>query len=265
MASGRPNSAVACAAAAGLLLAATTALAQPMTRRAATIPALKAFPAFYNGQAVLLRAEIRQEGERWTLAEGEDTIPAFGRSDISGSGTLEVRGEVWDIGRMEPTDGRLAGKDLRSILGVEPTTSWPRPGELVVVNLTSAAAAPPLAAPSLRNVVLAPERYVEQKVIVTFCSTYRSGPRTRRSGSPAGSRRAEASPSMSTRGWTRGGGSRSPASSRPSAGWSGSSRTRSRRPLRRRRRRRSRSSRRCRLTRPKSSSARRPTKKPMSH
>lgn len=154
------------AAAAAGLLAAATALAQPMTRRAATIPALKAFPAFYNGQAVLLRAEIRQEGERWTLADGEDTIPAFGRSDISGSGTLEVRGEVWDIGRMEPTDGRLAGKDLRSILGVEPTTSWPRPGELVVVNLTSATAAPPLAAPSLRNVVLAPERYVEQRVTI---------------------------------------------------------------------------------------------------
>ena len=57
---------------------------------------------------------------------------------MTGSGVLEVRGEVWDIGRMEATDQRLSGKDLRSLLGVEPTLSWPRPGELVVVNVTSA-------------------------------------------------------------------------------------------------------------------------------
>ena len=49
--------------------------AQPMSRRAATIPALKAFPAFYNGQSVLLRAELRLEGQRGSLAAGEDRYP----------------------------------------------------------------------------------------------------------------------------------------------------------------------------------------------
>lgn len=165
---GRPGSAAAygAAVAVGLLLAGATALAQPMTRRATTIPALKSFPAFYNGQPVLLRAELRQDGERASLAAGEETIPAFVRSDVSGSGTLEIRGDVWDIGRMQPDDTRLAGRDLRSLLGVEPAANWPRPGELVVVNVTSAAPAAPLAAPSLRNVVLAPDRYVEQRVTI---------------------------------------------------------------------------------------------------
>jgi len=151
----------------GVLLGTSGAVgAQPMSRRAATIPGLKAFPAFYNGQAVLLRAELRVEGQRASLAAGEETIPAFIRSDVSGSGVLEVRGEVWDIGRMTPDDQRLTGKDLRSLLGVEPSASWPRPGELVVVNVTSAAAADPLTAPSLRNIVLAPERYVDQRVTI---------------------------------------------------------------------------------------------------
>ena len=139
-----------------LLLGAGVADAQPMSRRAVTIPALKAFPAFYNGQAVLLRAELRRNGQRASLAAGEETIPAFIGTGVSGSGTLEVRGEVWDIGRMQPDDSRFSGKDLRSLLGVDPSASWPRPGELAVVNVTSASAADPLAAPSLRNLVLAP-------------------------------------------------------------------------------------------------------------
>ena len=79
---------------------------------------------------------------------------------------LEVRGEVWDIGRMQPDDQRLTSRDLRSLLGVDPSASWPRPGELVVINVTSAAAADPLTAPSLRNIVLAPERYVDQRVTI---------------------------------------------------------------------------------------------------
>ena len=154
------------AASVAALLVAAAVLAQPMSRRAATIPALKTFPAFYNGQPVLLRAELRVEGQRASLASGEETIPAFIRSDVSGSGVLEVRGEVWDIGRMQPDDSRLTGKDLRSLLGVDPTLSWPRPGELIVVNVTSATPADSLTAPSLRNVVLAPDRYVEQRVTI---------------------------------------------------------------------------------------------------
>ncbi len=150
----------------GLMLAGGVVVAQPMSRRATTIPGLKAFPAFYNGQAILVRAELRVDGQRASLAAGEETIPAFIRSDVSGSGVLEVRGELWDIGRMQPDDQRLTGKDLRSLLGVDPSASWPRPGELVVVNVTSAAAADPLTAPSLRNIVLAPERYVDQRVTI---------------------------------------------------------------------------------------------------
>ena len=140
--------------------------AQPAGRRAVTIPALRAFPSFFNGQPVLLRAELRQEGSRATLAAGEQTIPAFLGSGVSGSGDLELRGELWDLGRMQPDDFRLSGKDLRSLLGVDSTASWPRPGEVLVVNVTSAGPAAPLAAPSLRNIALAPQRYVDQRVTI---------------------------------------------------------------------------------------------------
>lgn len=156
----------AAAMAATLLLALGAVQAQPVGRRAVTIPALRAFPSFFNGQPVLLRAELRQEGSRATLAAGDHTIPAFVASGVSGSGDLELRGELWDLGRMQPDDFRLSGKDLRSLVGVDTTASWPRPGEVLVVNVTSASPAAPLAAPSLRNIALAPERYLEQRVTI---------------------------------------------------------------------------------------------------
>jgi hypothetical protein len=142
------------------------ASAQPVGRRAATIPALQAFPSFYNGQQVLLRAQLQQEGSRATLTAGDHSIPAFVASGVSGSGDLELRGELWDIGRMQPDDFRLSGKDLRNLLGVDATANWPRPGEVLVVNVTSAGPAAPLTAPSLRNIALVPDRYVDQRVTI---------------------------------------------------------------------------------------------------
>ena len=152
---------------AGLTLGlAGTALGQPAGRRAVTIPALKAFPSFYNAQQILLRAELRQEGSRATLAADGQLMPAFVTSGVSGSGELELRGELWDIGRMQPDDFRLSGKDLRSLLGADAAANWPRPGEVLVVNVTSAGPAAPLTAPSLRNLALVPGRYVDQRVTI---------------------------------------------------------------------------------------------------
>jgi hypothetical protein len=142
------------------------AAAQPVGRRAVTIAALKAFPAFYNNQPIMLRAQLQQEGARATLAAGDHLIPAFVAPGVSGSGDLEVRGELWDIGRMQPDDFRLSGKDLRSLVGVDAAADWPRPGEVLVVNVTSAGPAAPLTAPSLRNIALVPDRYVDQRVTI---------------------------------------------------------------------------------------------------
>jgi hypothetical protein len=143
-----------------------SAPAQPVGRRAVTIPALKAFPSFYNAQQILLRAQLQQDGSRATLSAGDHTIPAFVAAGVSGSGDLEVRGELWDIGRMAPDDFRLSGRDLRALLGAETTANWPRPGEVLVVNVTSAGPAAALTAPSLRNIALAPDRYVDQRVTI---------------------------------------------------------------------------------------------------
>jgi hypothetical protein len=151
---------------AATLLAASDVSGQTMARRATTIEAIRNYPAFYSGQPVLLRAELQQDGERASLLAGDSRIPALLKGGVSGSGLLEVRGEVWDLGRMHPDDPRFSGRDLRQFLGMDAGASWPKPGEIVIVNVTGAVAAESLVAPSVRNLALAPERYADQHVTV---------------------------------------------------------------------------------------------------
>jgi Bacterial Ig-like domain len=151
---------------AATILAASAVSGQTLSRRAATIEAIRTYAAFYNGQPVLLRAELQLDGEKASLVAGESRIPALVTSGISGSGLLEVRGVVWDLGRMQPDDPRFSGRDIRQFVGLEAGAGWPKPGEIVIVNVTSAAPAESLAAPSVRNLALAPERYAEQHVTV---------------------------------------------------------------------------------------------------
>jgi hypothetical protein len=148
-------------------MAASAAFGQPVGRRATTLTAIKAFPGFFNGQTVLVRAEVKQDQQRASVVSGDETVPALIRPGVTvPNGVAEVRGEVWDIGRMQPDDARFTGRDLRVVLGVDPGSNWPRPGEVLVLNVTSADAADPLAAPSLRNIALTPERYAEQHVTI---------------------------------------------------------------------------------------------------
>jgi hypothetical protein len=151
---------------AAMLLAASAVSGQMLSRRATTIEAIRNYPAFYNGQPVLLRAELHQDGDRASLVAGESRIPALVKDGVSSSGLLEVRGEVWDLGRMQPDDPRLAGRDLRQFLGIDMGAGWPKPGEIVIISVTSAMPAESLVAPSVRNLAVAPERYADQRVTV---------------------------------------------------------------------------------------------------
>lgn len=151
---------------AAALLAASAVSGQSLSRRATTITAIRNYPAFYNNQPVLLRAELQQDGERASLIAGDSRIPALVKGSVSGSGVLEVRGEVWDLGRMQPDDPRFSGREIRQFVGLESGASWPKPGEIVIVNVTSASPAESLVAPSVRTLALAPERYADQHVTV---------------------------------------------------------------------------------------------------
>ena len=148
------------------LLAASGVAGQGLARRVTTLEAIQRYPVFFHLQPVMVRAELEvEEGRASLVADGQRAI-ALVAPGVSGSGLQEIRGDVWDLGRMEPGDPRLVGKDLRAVLGIEPSAPWPRPGEVVLVNVTDAEPAPGLSAPSVRNLALAPERYLGQEVTV---------------------------------------------------------------------------------------------------
>lgn len=139
---------------------------QPGTRRVAALSAIQHFPGFYHAQAVIVRGEVKTTGERATLATLDTTLPLLvADGSVPDEGTYDVRGQVFDIGRLSPDDPRLPATDLAR-LGLDPTDRWPRQGELVVVRAASFERPEPLAAPGIRGIALDPHRFEGQRVTV---------------------------------------------------------------------------------------------------
>ncbi len=139
--------------------------AQTMTRRVATVPALRNHPGFYHGQAVFVRGELTDADTRPALVSGDSSILILTRESVPSAGSYDVRGEVLDIGRLNQDDPRLSGVDLRPF-GVDAAERWPRQGDVVLLRVTRFDKAEPLRAPSVRALALDPWRYEEQRVTV---------------------------------------------------------------------------------------------------
>jgi hypothetical protein len=139
-------------------------------RRAATLAALLTYPAFYQGQPVLIRATLatKDGGPELTSETVERPVHAIFRNPAPPDGHVEIRGEFWDIGRLDRDDPRVDSLRLRSVVETGDEDYWPRPGEVFALVVSDASPAAPFGAvPTLREVVLEPERYTGQKVSVT--------------------------------------------------------------------------------------------------
>lgn len=158
-----------------LALAAVLALAvllpaQSLVRRATTIEALREYAGFYNGQSVVMIGEVRREGERLSVVSDTASLGAVLAPNAQVSeGRAEVRGQLFDLGRMAQDDPRLIQLNARPIVEQRYGDRWPRPGEELLLFLTGTVP-PALAAsaftPPLRLLALSPERFASQKVSV---------------------------------------------------------------------------------------------------
>ena len=150
-----------------LALLFTSVAAQAPQRRTANIAALLAHPGFYHQHAVIVvgKLERRNSGELRLVDDAGSVKVVFRGSEPDE--LAEVRGEFWDLGRMSQDDPRLANYDPRTTFQIDPNTNWPKPGEVGVIMAGAVAPAPPPMAPSIRNLVLYPGRFVNQKVTVT--------------------------------------------------------------------------------------------------
>jgi hypothetical protein len=77
-------------------------------------------------------------------------------------GPVELRGLVIDVGRLEPGDPRLGryGEGRTA-------ENWPKPGEELILKVTSVAEAAPATMPSVRALALEPWKFDGQMVTVT--------------------------------------------------------------------------------------------------
>ncbi len=151
-----------------LVLAASGAAGQSGTRRATTLAALATYPEFFNGQQVVVRGELTEQGRTLTLgsADSPATLYVIVKNGPAATGAVEVRGEFFDASRMSPDDPRLTGETLGGLL--EPAGDRHlKAGEVLLLIARSVTAAEPPPAPAVRTIALEPSRYVDQRVTIS--------------------------------------------------------------------------------------------------
>lgn len=89
----------------------------------------------------------------------------FSKDRLSGS-EGEVRGEFFDLGRIEQGDGRFAGYDFAPLLEATNQGRWPSRDQVYVILGASVMPSVPPRAPTLRAIALAPDAYVDREVRV---------------------------------------------------------------------------------------------------
>lgn len=143
-----------------LLLVAPAHLAsQGATRQVATIASLHEYSGYFHLQNVLVHGEFAESSARTVLRAGEQEIAIQLNGATTTSGPVEVRGQLLDIGRFEPGDVRLVAYNL-----AREAEQWPRPGEdllLVVTSITDTLLA---TTPSVRGLATQPWRFDGQEV-----------------------------------------------------------------------------------------------------
>ena len=152
-----------------ILLAAVALGAQPASRTATTAEALTIYPLFFHGRQVVVRGTVQHPSPDVTaLRAGDNVRPVFlfFRSGTTiDEGTKEIRGEFWDLGRLNAEDPRLAGLSLERFLDRVNEGRWPAQNQVPII-LVQSAEEPERLPPGLRAIALEPSRYDGQRVTV---------------------------------------------------------------------------------------------------
>lgn len=144
-----------------VLVAAGDAASQGPVRRLATVAALREYPSYFHLQNVLLQGELVENGTQIVLRGGERDVPVILKDLTTPAGLVEVRGQVIDVGRLEPGDARVTA--YAQARNFDP---WPRPGEELVLTVSNVGAAQAPASASVRALALQPWRFDGQKVTI---------------------------------------------------------------------------------------------------
>ena len=145
-----------------LLVSVSYAGAQFSARRLTTLESLRQYPNFFNLQNVLIRGEFAASNGRVMLQSDERQMQVLLGDVKTTSGPVEVRAQLLDVGRLEPTDPRLARYE-----GSREPDKWPKPGEELLLNVTGVTAVEGASTATVRTLALEPWKFEGQSVTIT--------------------------------------------------------------------------------------------------
>lgn len=162
---------VACAltsaiAALAMLAAPDPAAGQAPGRLATTADALVSFPLFYNAKQVVIRSTTTATLRVVRLANTSKPVYIFWKDRPSRSDG-EIRGEFWDLGRMQEGDSRFSGIDFMPALEESSNGKWPGRDQVFAILGATLVDVPPPPAPSVRALALTPATFDGQRVTLT--------------------------------------------------------------------------------------------------
>jgi hypothetical protein len=160
-----------------VLLAAAAALQGQAPRRIATTPSsLVASPVFFHGKQIAVRGSVSHVGDLGRLQVPVDEADLKRRpgpqillfwKEPPARTEGEIRGEFWDLGRINSDDGRFASYDFKPMLEAVTQGRWPAREELYVILGALMVDSPLPPTPTLRALVLAPDHYNNRELSVS--------------------------------------------------------------------------------------------------
>lgn len=151
-----------------LLLAFAGASAAAQTQRVATtVEMLLGSAVFFHGRSVALHQKLLVEGDLTRLADAPKPVYVLWKDRGGGDGAEgQVRGEFWDLGRLEAGDGRFAGYDFTRLLEVANRGRWPSRDQVFVILGATFTASEISRTPTVRAIALSPRHFADQTVKV---------------------------------------------------------------------------------------------------
>jgi hypothetical protein len=151
-----------------LSLAAAAVLTQPSASRlATTAEALVASPVFFHGKQIAVRHDVEPFGRLIKLTGTAKPVFVFWRERPGVTSNAEIRGDFWDLGRIERTDSRFSGVDFQAILETVPNNQWPGRDQVFMILNATTVDSPLPTEPTIRALALAPDNYIGKGVTVT--------------------------------------------------------------------------------------------------
>jgi hypothetical protein len=139
----------------------------PSARRVTNLALLATYPTFFHQRPVTVVGTVtRMPNGTLQLADETRRIRVVYTGNTP-DGLAEVRGEFWDLGRMNADDPRLTTYDVRKTFEIDPDGPWPRSGQATAIVATDVTTAALPASASIRSVMLFPARYLDTEVTVT--------------------------------------------------------------------------------------------------